>query len=358
MFSLFAMHKKENNLTQSITAYDKKNNRHASYVLFLFIFYCYAFFVTLVTRDFYAFETVFYFPIFYFILLGGFDRNLFFYKVFSLIRFSVWIFLIVDVVQYLFFYFFNRLPALAYEGSVSVRFGSLQDDPNGYAFLMSSFYFIGYYYRGIIRCFFYVLFIVNILLTISFTGIASVSLAIALVILLSSKMTLNKLMLYVSFFMASIVIVVIALQLPIVNKIILTKQGSIEQHAHLFLDLTRLSFTDVFGLSPSGWTAESTYINIMLNFGVIIACLFYLLVVSIIYRYCRYLARMKVKYKCIKKEPVYILGLCALSFSLSIFIGGVNLPLEVVFPVNALFPFFLSLLCIIPSYRYALDESY
>jgi len=72
-----------------------------------------------------------------------------------------------------------------------VRFGSLQDDPNGYAFLMSSFYFIGYYYRGVIRDVFYVLFIINLFLTISFTGMVSVSLAIAIVILLSSKLT-NK----------------------------------------------------------------------------------------------------------------------------------------------------------------------
>ena len=358
ILSLLAMRKKKNNYSNNPTVFNAKNKKHATYVMFFLAFYAYAFVVTGITGDFYALESTFFFPIFIFILLGDFDRHAFFNKVFSFLKASVWIFFIVDIIQYLLFYFFNRLPALAYEGSVSVRFGSLQDDPNGYAFLMSSFYFVGMYYRGFTRTMFYLLFAINLLLTISFTGMAAVLLSIAIVTLLSAKLTFNKLIVYWSSLVVAVAGVIVISQLPLVQKIISTKQGSIDQHANLFSALTGIGVSDVFGFNPVGWLAESAYVNILLNFGVIVTCVVYFIIASILYSFVRYLTKVKPDYNRLKKEPVYILGLCAFSFSFSIFIGGVNLPLEVVFPVNALFPFFLSLLCIIPGYRYALDNSY
>lgn len=330
---------------------DRKNE--AIYIVLSVILCLYALSVTVLTRDAYAFEAVCFFPVLVFMILGRFDREKFFNQLYKILKVSAWIFLFYDIIQYLLFYFFNRLPALAYAGTVSVRFGSLQDDPNGYAFLMSALYFVGLSYCGYKKTIFYFLYAANLLLTISFTGMASVILSIVVVIILSMPVSFNKLLTTWFSLVFGVIGVMLLSQLPILQNIISTKQGSIDQHANLFSVLSNIGISDVLGMNPPGWIAESAYVNILLNFGILVTLVMYGMVITILYRFSQHLKIHKKFFYTIKNDPTYILGLCALTFCLAVCIGGINLPLEVVFPVNALFPFFLALLCLISKYRYS-----
>ncbi len=334
-----------------VIRHDRKND--AIYILLSLLFCLYALSVTVLSRDAYAFEAVCFFPVMVFMILGRFDREAFFNKMYKILKVSAWIFLFYDIIQYLLFYFFNRLPALAYAGTVSVRFGSLQDDPNGYAFLMSALYFVGMSYQGYKKSLFYFLYAANLLLTISFTGMASVMLSIIAVMILSMPVSFNKLMAAWFSLVFGVVGVMLLSQLPILQNILSTKQGSIDQHANLFSALTNIGIPDILGMNPPGWVAESAYVNILLNFGILVTLVMYGMVITILYRFSQHLKTHKKYFRTIKHDPAYILGLCALTFCLAVFIGGINLPLEVVFPVNALFPFFLGLLCLLSKHRYA-----
>ncbi|MFG1172056.1 hypothetical protein AAFN90_00315 [Erwiniaceae bacterium CAU 1747] len=316
---------------------------YAASIIFVFLFF-YGAIATILIQDVYVFEAVCFYPIFVLMVISSYNKELFLGKVFSLLKFSAWILLIVDVIQYLLFLFLNRLPALAYEGSVSVRFGSIQDDPNGYAFLLSSLFFIGYTYKGLKKTLFYSLLFINMVLTISFTGMASTILAITIVLLIAAPLSMSKLILgWVSLILFLIGGVFIS-QLTIVKNVLLTKQGSIEQHASLFSILNEVSFDDIIGLNPHGWVAESAYINFMLNFGVAVALITLVFVLILLFRYMKVIHGNRKYFYSLKQEPSYLIGLCALSHTLAVLIGGVNLPLEVVFPINALFPFFLGIL--------------
>ncbi|MGA5654618.1 hypothetical protein [Rahnella contaminans] len=334
-----------------VVHHDRKND--AIYIVLSMLFCLYALSVTVLSRDAYAFEAVCFFPVMIFMILGRYDREKFFNKIYQILKVSAWVFLFYDIIQYLLFYFFNRLPALAYAGTVSVRFGSLQDDPNGYAFLMSALYFIGMSYRGYKKTLFYVLYAANLLLTISFTGMASVMFSIIIVMILSIPVSFKKLMAAWFSLVFGVVGVMVLSQLPILQNILSTKQGSIDQHANLFSALMNIGIQDVMGMNPPGWIAESAYVNILLNFGILVTLVMYGMVITIIYRFSQHLKSHKRNFKTIQKDPTYILGLCAMTFCIAVFIGGINLPLEVVFPVNALFPFFLALLCLISKHRYA-----
>lgn len=333
---------------------DRKND--SIYVVLSMLFCLYAMSVTVLSWDAYAFEAVCFFPVFIFILIGRYDREKLFNKIFNILKISAWIFLFYDLIQYLLFYFFNRLPALAYAGSVSVRFGSLQDDPNGYAFLLAALYFVGMFYYGYKKTIFYLLYAINLLLTISFTGMASVMLSIVAVMTLSIPVSFTKLVTAWFSLVFGVIAIMLLSQLPILQNILSTKQGSIDQHANLFSALSNIGIPDVFGLNPPGWIAESAYVNILLNFGIIVTLAMYGMVITIIYRFSQFLKSYKKHFRYIKNDPTYILGLCALTFCVSVFIGGINLPLEVVFPVNALFPFFLALLCLISKHNYFLQS--
>jgi len=333
---------------------DRKND--SIYIILSMLFCLYAMSVTVLSRDAYAFEAVCFFPVFIFILIGQYDREKLFNKIFNIVKISAWIFLFYDLIQYLLFYFFNRLPALAYAGSVSVRFGSLQDDPNGYAFLLAALYFVGMFYYGYKKTIFYLLYAINLLLTISFTGMASVMLAIVVVMTLSMPVSFTKLATAWFSLVFGVVGIMLLSQLPILQNILSTKQGSIDQHANLFSALSNIGIPDVLGLNPPGWIAESAYVNILLNFGIIVTLAMYGMVITILYRFSQHLKSYKKHFRYIKNDPTYILGLCALTFCFSVFIGGINLPLEVVFPVNALFPFFLALLCLISKHNYFLQS--
>lgn len=331
------------------------NESFAASIIFIFLFF-YGAVVTVLIQDVYVFEAVCFFPIFIFMVISNYNKEIFLEKAFSILKKSAWILLCVDIIQYILFYFFNRLPALAYEGSVSVRFGSIQDDPNGYAFLLSSLFFIGYTYSGIKKAIFYSLLLVNMILTISFTGMASTILAISIVILISAPLSLNKLVFgWISLILVFIGGVVIS-QLPIVQNVLLTKQGSIEQHASLFGILTEVSFDDVLGLNPHGWVAESAYINMMLNFGIAVTLITLLFILIVVFRYVRKIHSKKKYFSELIKKPSYIFGLCAFSYTLAILVGGVNLPLEVVYPINALFPFFLGVLSLTADIKVSNEE--
>ncbi|AEX53472.1 hypothetical protein GRAQ_02699 [Rahnella aquatilis CIP 78.65 = ATCC 33071] len=333
---------------------DRKND--SIYIILSMLFCLYAMSVTVLSRDAYAFESVCFFPVFIFMLIGQYDREKLFNKIYNIVKVSAWIFLFYDLIQYLLFYFFNRLPALAYAGSVSVRFGSLQDDPNGYAFLLAALYFVGMSYYGYKKTIFYLLYAINLLLTISFTGMASVMLSIVVVMTLSMPVSFTKLVTAWFSLVFGVIGIMLLSQLPILQNILSTKQGSIDQHANLFSALSNIGIPDVLGFNPPGWIAESAYVNILLNFGIIVTLAMYGMVITILYRFSQHLKSYKKHFRYIKNDPTYILGLCALTFCLAVFIGGINLPLEVVFPVNALFPFFLALLCLISKHNYFLQS--
>ena len=104
---------------------------------------------------------------------------------------------------------------------------------------------------------------------------ASVMLSIVVVMTLSMPVSFTKLVTAWFSLVFGVIGIMLLSQLPILQNILSTKQGSIDQHANLFSALSNIGIPDVLGFNPPGWIAESAYVNILLNFGIIVTLAMY-----------------------------------------------------------------------------------
>lgn len=261
----------------------------------------------------------------------------------SYIRIDAWLrrlfyfSLIINLFQFFNFLIFDRLPALAYAGTLSIRFGSFLDDPNGFAAIC--FLLLGWSLQksGWPKLFYSLCIAIMIIMTQSLTAYLLFIIFLIGYFLIFIKNT-------ILIFFASI-IVLLFLAIFRFNNIIydffegiyLLKEASILEHqSSAVFNVMSLSIGEfLFGNSFFGFS-ESWWVQSLSSFGVLWLISFILLFGYLFYR--AVIACMLFRFH--NKFPIYF-GI--FSFALFVFLGSFNLPFFSIFPINFLLFFMLFL---------------
>ncbi len=243
---------------------------------------------------------------------------------------------VVNIVQIILFLSINRLPALAYYGSFSVRFGSFLDDPNGFAAIC--FLFIGYYFkRNKFKASSFQLYlsIFWLLITQSFTAY------IFGVLLFVSLHYKNKLIW--SCLIACLTFLVVYFDpsnLPALIDIYQSKKSSMTDHIMIFNTFEDFTYQDYLIGSAGYVFSEQWWMQALLSYGI-----FWMLLCFFFNAYA--ILKSLSKYKqVIKNCDSPILFGFTIFFTYILF-GSFNLPFLTIFPVN--FIYFIFFLLIIEN---------
>lgn len=247
------------------------------------------------------------------------------------------IFILVDVIQVFLYFYYDRLPALGWPNSFSVRFGSLLDDPNGFAFICPLFLFCKFSNVSFLDFIFKISLWGCIFATQSVTGIAAVIfsyliLHVFLIFFLKNK---SSYWIVFSIFLLSATLLFLSfIYSDVVNVFLLRKSGSVSGHLESFSFLSNLPVLNYFFYNIVGHVGESGYVNILANSGVFFL-LFYVFIGVISVYFC---CDLIVFYKRKSSGFFVIPFLCAsFAFIVAYLFGNINLPLCTVYPVNMLY---------------------
>lgn len=303
-------------------------------ILFMAIWPC---FVGIVSSSLYLVEIgIFFFLPALFILMrtnDTIDQK----KIASLFKTFLFVSIFVNFLQVILFFKFGRLPALAYPGSILVRFGSLWDDPNGFSIMLAFLIpFTWILYKGKLILLLTITLFLCLLATQSLTGIVSFIIAILgtqlLLIIATSKKKY-----YISFTIIMLVTMVISTIIfqiyhsnDAVGIFIEAKSGSIEAHRSGAIEMINTaSVLNILGLSPIGIHSEFGWLNILYNLGLFYTLIYVGIIANAI---LTFLISFKQEKNTGKRAFQYGAMVFLLSFTFALF----NLPLEAVFPINYL----------------------
>ena len=238
------------------------------------------------------------------------------------------------LVQVALFIFYGRLPALAYDNSISVRFGGFLDDPNGFAAVL--FLLIGwayYRYSGFKRLLAESLLLVCLLLTQSFTAVGFLFL---LLVILFARLLYKRpaRILWILPCLAVILPLLASLYVSTLSDTISLlfqlKLPSINQHAFPWgVWMDEWTKWIVMGDSPFNFY-ESWWASSLINFGILWYMADLFLVGSLVYSVIR-------AFRTITGQINRAVLSGTLIFCAYFVFGSVNLPLFTVFPINFLF---------------------
>ncbi|MGQ7297602.1 hypothetical protein [Quadrisphaera sp. KR29] len=182
---------------------------------------------------------------------------------------------VVEAVQVLLFATTGRLPALAYANSISVRFGSLLDDPNGLALLVALLLpvvWVRWRGRPAARALVGGGLVASLLLTQSLTGVATVAGTLVLVSAVALRRSPARLVALVwGAAAAAVAVAAVLLSSPLFSELLETKSGSVEDHAQSFEALTDLRLADLLGVSADTSFYEAAYVSLLHKGGVLLA---------------------------------------------------------------------------------------
>jgi hypothetical protein len=242
---------------------------------------------------------------------------------------------VINAVQVILFFTVGRLPALAYQESISVRFGSFLDDPNGFGILLAWLLpFTWYRFRGAPRVVLVTLLVLSLVLTQSLTAVAAAVLVLVLFAALAALRRVEALGQLVA--AAAVVAAVSAVILvrfgdtlgELYRTFTLTKTGSIEGHAEGLNYLWRLEPLQALGLQPQvGSFIESGYVFLAVSFGLPFVLVFLAVGAVAVWRYLQWFQEAE-------DAEVRAFTAGALGFLVAVYAGNVNLPLNNVFPIN------------------------
>lgn len=261
--------------------------------------------------------------------------------------------IIAEIIQIYMFFEFNRLPALAYYNSISVRFGSLWDDPNGFAFIIS--FLLPYVwhkkeYKRFFKFILILLLLLMLILTQSLTGIASslMSFIIGSYILYlfnGKKVQLKKsIIITLIYFIGLLIAILLVFHNEYFQQFLILKKGSINEHLNVLDTIKNITILHCLGLSPTGkMHAETGYINMIFNFGLIYLFFYLLIGCTAILRLLKTLNNYNDK----GVEIVY----SAYFFLIAFYIGLLNLPIDTVFPINLIL-----IICLMISHMKLIKE--
>jgi hypothetical protein len=251
----------------------------------------------------------------------------------------LWYSFATTFLQVLLFATIGRLPALAYAGTYSIRFGGFLDDPNGFPAIL--FLLMGWSYKrfkgrtrlvalgGLTICLF---------LTQSWTALGFFLLVLFVFVLVRAfRRPITAIAAIAMLPMVGIVAVRLAplFQTGFLLEVMESKRGSIEGHVFPW-EFWASRWKDWVLLGDSKYNAyESWWQAAVVNFGLVWFFAYFVLVIALLLGMWRAYAKSTPESK-----PVFS-GL--LLFGLFFFVGSVNLPFPVVFPINALFFLFFFL---------------
>jgi len=231
---------------------------------------------------------------------------------------------------------FGRLPALAWKGSILVRFGSLWDDPNGFAMVIPLLMGFAYYrYSGVYRWTVLALLALMLLGTFSITGCLSLALAVLLgaaMVLLRSIAWVRKrdrnmaIALCAALLLAGIVL--FALQ-EYVHMVLEAKSGSIEDHMEdywrMLASYTPGSIVGAELIKPG----EPGWLNLFADLGVVyFLCFLSVTAVSMVRWFMLWTGAEG------SDRTMRPLAAGFFMFTAACAVGMSNLPVEDIFPVN------------------------
>lgn len=229
----------------------------------------------------------------------------------------------------------GRLPALAYEDSVSVRFGAILDDPNGYAFLvmlLAPVVWIGWKRRRLRRLLIAGALLGSLTFTQSFTGIAAAVGAFALGgVLLHSRDSPARMvgMLYACLLIAVAGWVALPRSETFV-ELLADKSGSIANHMLSIDRFLDLSLADVAGLGVAPAVSESGYVGLIEMFGVPGLLLYVGLGVFSV-------AQLRRQIRAAAKAEDVAVQYGFFFFQITVMVGMFNLRISDSFPIDLLF---------------------
>lgn len=228
----------------------------------------------------------------------------------------------------------GRLPALGYLGSTSVRFGAILDDPNGFAVLVGLLLpvvVIDWKKRPLVRFITGAGLVVALLLTQSFTGIASVALALVLGGLAINARVPNR---FLAIFLGALAIgasaLIVTTTSVVFRDVLQTKTGSIDAHGTVLATFQALSPQAFIGLGTPSSDVESSYVSLIANFGLLFAIVWVALGVFALARLYRTIVAAPNRQSVALHYALFV-------FVIAYLLASLNLNLERVFPVNLLY---------------------
>ncbi len=240
---------------------------------------------------------------------------------------------VAEAIQIVLFRTQGRLPALAYENSVTVRFGAVLDDPNGFAIVVALLLpavWIGWK-RGFWRLIFSLALLVALVLTQSFTGIVSVGLALLLGIVVLKWRSPGRFVAILWSAIAGAVIVAIYLfNSQFFSQLLGAKSGSIAAHVGSLEALQTFSWTTFLGLDNPGYFVESSYVALIQNFGLLFVIGYVLIGIAAIARLARAIGQNAVPGNAALYYAVFF-------YLIAYLLGSSNIQLAGVFPANFLY---------------------
>lgn len=236
----------------------------------------------------------------------------------------------VEAVQYTLWQTQGRLPALAYENSTSVRFGSLLDDPNGLALLIALLVpvaWVGMRKHKLVRLVIIAGLVGCLWLTQSFTGMASFAAAVFVgLLLLAWNRPERSVGMIVLFAVIGAGVYWFLSTSEYVAEVVTSKEGSIATRGNQ-LDKVTFDFGTLAGLNPGVGFIESSYAGLIVSVGLIPSILYF---GAGAYAVARLVKRIREG----ERTPLHY-GL--FFFTIAYLIGSANLRLDTVFPVNLLY---------------------
>lgn len=246
------------------------------------------------------------------------------------------------ILQGILFVTTGRLPGVSLENSILVRFGSLWDDPNGFAIACSLI--VPLLWRTIrswsLRIFFLAASLVCLIATQSLTGLLAFAATMAIgTLLLLIFGGLRNLGGFLFFSLVGFACLAGAMWIAFqMQDYLAMKSGSIEGHLDSLVVLANSNWTAWIGWAPVDQWGEMAYVNWIVNYGVLYTIV-HVAMLALMVLSCAILCRKHREY-----VPIlyFLVAYCA---------GLGNLPLDTVFPVNV-----LAVFCGIVSVRHALSR--
>ncbi len=261
-----------------------------------------------------------------------------------------WFFLfsiIYEFTQFLLFFSIGRLPALAYNNSISVRFGGPWDDPNGWGISLSFFIPFVYYYKKKSRWRYSLIVIgmVMLIATQSLTAIGSCFLSWSFLQFIVNR---SKRPVYVMSLILLLIISYTSYRLVLSNSFVLDyiemKQGSVYGHAKSLNIFSSFEWFHYIIGYPENIFNESDIANI-LCFGGVLLLIVYMSIIFFTISGVIKLIRKNVEFLFFWKST--------LAFLIAYLIASINLPCTKMF---YLFVMFNVIVCLTFWGRYSLRK--
>jgi hypothetical protein len=254
--------------------------------------------------------------------------------------------LVAEAIQIFLFVILDRLPALGYKDSISVRFGSLLDDPNTFGIMVALLIpTIGAAWsrRPLLRAVTVAALLACLLLTQSFTAAASVAVAFAIGwfsfnwrrpkamggFIIAFPALLGAIWYYVS-------------TSAVVDEVLTTKAASMEDHANSWDVLAGLGYLDILGFGRPDSFIESSYVSLLVCFGAAFVLLYFGIGIAALARLHRIISNAEDKRTVAGHIGFYY-------YIIAFLIGSLNMQFEGIYPANILYVLGVCLSLFVPK---------